>query len=225
MKSDAFKNTIVELAIDDNLHIECWSDPLVEAFGHDPRSAYVERFWLPVLGPSTTWLLRHFASQLDRHPVGCTLDVHETARALGLGEHSSRRGPFLRTISRAIDFEMAVVRGSRRLAVRRALPPLARRHLIRLPEALRAEHERLEADDSLESLQRRGRRLARSLLDLGESEQEVERQLMRWRFHPALASRCVQWARDNDRAEGEEKMSAGHDRVKATLASTGARKH
>ena len=31
-------------------------DPLVEAFGFDPRSWYVERFWLPVIGPPSTEL-------------------------------------------------------------------------------------------------------------------------------------------------------------------------
>lgn len=32
--------------------VEAWSDPVIDQLGHDPRSAYVERFWLPVLGPS-----------------------------------------------------------------------------------------------------------------------------------------------------------------------------
>ena len=35
-----------------------WHDPSVEADGFDPRSPYVETFWLPLLGPSTTLLLR-----------------------------------------------------------------------------------------------------------------------------------------------------------------------
>lgn len=36
----------------DQLHITAWHDPVVDALGHDPRSPYVERFWLPLLGPS-----------------------------------------------------------------------------------------------------------------------------------------------------------------------------
>lgn len=35
----------------DRLRIVAWSDPLVDQLGHDPRSTYAERFWLPVLGP------------------------------------------------------------------------------------------------------------------------------------------------------------------------------
>jgi hypothetical protein len=31
--------------------VEAWLDPLIDEVGHDPRSAYVETFWHPVLGP------------------------------------------------------------------------------------------------------------------------------------------------------------------------------
>jgi hypothetical protein len=36
------------------LPVRPWPDPVIDALGHDPRSAYVERFWLGILGPSTT---------------------------------------------------------------------------------------------------------------------------------------------------------------------------
>jgi len=36
--------------------------------------------------------------------------------------------------------------------------------------------------------------LALSLLDYGEDRAAVEHQLMRWAFHPALASECAAWA-------------------------------
>ncbi|MGH9299637.1 MAG: hypothetical protein ACRDZT_06945 [Acidimicrobiales bacterium] len=35
----------------DRLRVEAWPDPVVDEIGHDPRSSYVEIFWLPVLGP------------------------------------------------------------------------------------------------------------------------------------------------------------------------------
>src|SRR5688572_3024262 len=46
-----------------------------EPDGHDPRSPYVERFWLGVLGPSTTWLLRCLAYGFDGQPDGFDLDL------------------------------------------------------------------------------------------------------------------------------------------------------
>ena len=37
----------------DRIRVTPWHDPVVEAVGYDPRSPYVERFWLALLGPST----------------------------------------------------------------------------------------------------------------------------------------------------------------------------
>ena len=42
----------------DTISIRPWPDPVIDALGHDPRSSYVETYWLGILGPSTTWLLR-----------------------------------------------------------------------------------------------------------------------------------------------------------------------
>ena len=51
------------------LHVLRWHDPLIDRLGHDPRSRYVERFWLGILGPSTTLVLRVFADALDETAV------------------------------------------------------------------------------------------------------------------------------------------------------------
>jgi hypothetical protein len=171
---------------------------VIDKVGHDPRSVYVETFWLPVLGPSTTWLLRHLSIRLEESPQGVELDVEDTARSLGLGERLGPNAPFVRTLKRCVDFDMAEWRGPRQLAVRLRLPPLARRHLRRLPESLQARHEAmqepLQPSSSAESLRRHGYQLALSLVDLGEDQQTTEQQLRRWRFHPALATECAAWA-------------------------------
>jgi len=61
-----------------------WHDPVVDRRGHDPRSAYVEQFWLGVLGPTATWLLRRLVAGFDHQPDGYELDVAASARSLGL---------------------------------------------------------------------------------------------------------------------------------------------
>lgn len=38
----------------DRIRISSWSDPLLDQHGHDARSAYVEQFWLPILGPTSS---------------------------------------------------------------------------------------------------------------------------------------------------------------------------
>jgi hypothetical protein len=172
--------------------LKAWQDPIVDRLGHDPRSRYCERFWLPVLGPSTVCLLRHLVGRLEEEPSGARVDLAEVARAIGLGEHAGRSGAFARTFTRAIDFDMARLVGST-IAVRRRIPPLPRRHLARLSVAARTEHEALMRDGH-DGLEAKARQLALSLARLGEDAAATERQLRRWRFDADLARRCALWA-------------------------------
>ncbi len=181
-----------------SLFVEPWSDPVIDEIGHDPRSLYAERYWLPVLGPSTTWMLRRFASSLDDSPDGVELSVEELARGLGLGERLGPNAPFGRTLRRCVDFEMAEWRG-RALAVRRRLPALARRHLKRLPESLQVEHEKeveaaLHAGPVHQRLLSQGHDLALCLVSYGDDRAGAEQQLVRWGFEPAVAAQCADWA-------------------------------
>ncbi len=121
------------------LHICSWDDPVIDQIGFDPRSNYVERFWLRTLGPSTTWLLRHIASCFEESPEGFDLPLLDTARALGLGGEG-RNSPFIRAIARSCQFEMARPLGDGVLSVRRKLPPLNRRQVSRLPEGTQLDH-------------------------------------------------------------------------------------
>ena len=181
----------------DSVRVRPWPDPVIDAVGVDPRSAYVERFWLGILGPSTTWLLRRLAAGLEAEPGGFTISLPDTARALGLGG-DGRNSPFVRALARSCTFELAMVAGPGELAVRRRLPPLNRRQLARLPAAVQAEHQRWQEAEAgvpaAEALSRRARRLALSLLELGEDLEATERQLQRWRFHPVLAREATRWA-------------------------------
>jgi len=179
------------------LRVEPWPDPVIDQVGHDPRSAYVERFWLGILGPSTVWLLRRLAAGLEANPEGFDLDVGLTAQALGVGSRGGRSSPFMRSIDRSCRFGAARLHGVDTLSVRRKLPPLTRGQLQRLPEPLQAEHAEWLArtvPTESDSMRRRARALALSLLELGEDAEAVERQLHRWRFHPAMAHEALRWA-------------------------------
>ena len=180
------------------LRIEPWIDALVDEIGHDPRSSYVEQFWLPVLGPSTVLLLRRFASHLDDAPYGADVRVEELARRLGIGERFGPNAPLARTLKRCVDFQMAEWRGAR-LAVRRRLPPLTRRHLRRLPDSLQHEHDELTGERNPfrpvpDRLRSHGRRLALSLIEFGDDEAAAEARLVRWGFDPGLAASSARFA-------------------------------
>ena len=180
------------------LEIRAWHDDVVDQLGFDPRSPYVERFWLGVLGPSTVWLLRRVATGLEAHPDGFSLPLGDTARALGLGGDGAS-SPFARALRRCCQFDMARAEGPGVLAVRRRLPPLARRHLQRLPESIQAEHAAWEASSRHATSMRdaeRARQLALSLFELGEDAEATEHQLVRWRFDPVVARSATAWALD-----------------------------
>jgi len=121
------------------LIVQRWEDPVLDYLGHDPRSPYVERFWLAVLGPSCLFLLRRLAGELERQPDGFEFEATKWAAELGLGMKGGKHGPFWRSIERACRFN-AAQRNGERLVVRRRLPPLSSRQVARLPEHLKHAH-------------------------------------------------------------------------------------
>jgi hypothetical protein len=183
------------------LNVVPWPDPLIDRLGFDPRSTYVESYWLGTLGPSTTWLLRRLAHGLDLSPDGFELDLQACARELGLGSNGGRHSPFARSLTRLVQFEIARWRpAAATLEVRRNVPPLNRRQVLHLPDALRLRHDdwqarQLEANPP-ELIRRRCRSLAYALLETGEDRDATERQLLSWGFHPALCYESTVWAVD-----------------------------
>src|ERR1700730_535553 len=98
-----------QLFTEDSVELRPWPDELIDTLGHDPRSRYVEDFWLGTLGPSTTWLVRRIAATFDLHPDGFALPLAETARSLGLGDKGGRHSPFVRALVRLCQFDLARV--------------------------------------------------------------------------------------------------------------------
>lgn len=184
------------------LTIRPWPDAVIDSLGHDPRSHYVETYWLGILGPSTTWLLRRLVAGLEVSPEGFDLDLADTARCLGLGDKGGRNSPFVRALGRLVQFDLAQSQNLV-LSVRRKVPPLNRRQVMRLPASLQAEHRQLEDANlrtpAAEQMRRRGCQLALSLFELGEDRQSVERQLLDWRYHPIMARDAAAWAWERHR--------------------------
>lgn len=126
------------------LLVTAWPDPVLDALGHDPRSPYVEQFWLSILGPSVLMLMRRLAARLEVDPGGFELHPDQWAAELGLGSQGGHNGPFWRTVDRTCRFG-AAERNGELLAVKRRLAPLTSRQAERLPLHLRPVHERWQA--------------------------------------------------------------------------------
>jgi len=185
-------------ALPHRLGVMPWLDPVQDATGYEPRSAYVETFWLPIIGPSSTLLLRRLAEEFDDAPDGFEIECASLSREIGLGPRLDRRGALARTLERCTKFQVLELQGEL-LYVRRRLPGLSQRQVAKLGTRLQALHHSWTITPDDDGAQRRtelvrAAHLARTLLALNESAHDTERQLHQWHFHPSIAWHAVQWA-------------------------------
>lgn len=183
-------------APDSTVMIVPWHDPIVDKLGYDVRSHYVELFWLNVLGPTATWILRRLVLGLDHYPLGYELDLAETANALGLAYKPGVSNPFVRALNRCSMFGVAQPAGAA-LAVRRRVPPVARRHLSRMPDHLRTAHEQWTITHTTLPVPdlHRARVLAEAMLAVGDDAEVVERQLLAVGVPPLCVNEVLDDAR------------------------------
>ncbi len=123
------------------LQLRPWEDPPIERLGFGPRSMYVEVCWLPVMGPTATWLYRRLGSWAEYNAEGTTIDITDLSLSLGLGEGRERRSKLARALGRLVTFEAVRWVGANELQVRRALPPLPARHVRQLSRTSTRLHE------------------------------------------------------------------------------------
>ena len=182
------------------IQISAWIDPIIESLGFDPRSSYVEHFWLPILGPSCIFLLRRLAYTFDLDTATQEVSLRDISFEIGLGSPKGFGNSITKTLNRCIQFDMAKLQPNGTLSVRRSLPPLNQRQLARLPTDLQNLHETLITGASPSQdgqTRRRSVQLAVSLLDYQNSEQDAIESLLRWRVDPVIASEALEltWPR------------------------------
>lgn len=114
-------------------------DPVLDQLGIDPLSPYVERYWTPIMGPTSVLLLRRFAVELHRRPEGFTFTTLHWAQDFGVSGRGGRNGPFWRAIDRTARYG-ATVRNGGVLMVRRRMSPLNMHQIRYLPEHLQQAH-------------------------------------------------------------------------------------
>jgi hypothetical protein len=121
--------------------------------------------------------MRRMVTGFEEYPGGYELDLRETAGALGLSYAPGTSNPFTRALNRCVLFGAAQpIHGG--LAVRRRLPPVAARHLQRMPEHLRRAHESWKRTTFGQSELDRALVLAAAMVQVGDDLDVVERQLL-----------------------------------------------
>ena len=173
-----------------HITVRPWVDPVVDDDGFDPRSRYVELFWLGVLGPTATWLIRRLVAGLEQSPAGYELDLVATARAMGLSYTAGRASPFSKALQRCVMFGLAhPVDGG--MAVRRRIPPVSLRHLQRMPEQLQTAHRDWQCTTiSLDELTR-AHRLATVMVEVGDDAAVIEHHLVALGVSDAVAAEAA----------------------------------
>lgn len=119
-------------------------DPRVHRAGFSLDHPYLERCWLPILGPTSVLLLRRMPS-LWRNDPAVGVPVDELAVVLGLGNGTGRNSPVWRTIDRLARFNFADRVKDNQIDVYTEAPPLGARNLAGLPQSVRDAHDELLA--------------------------------------------------------------------------------
>lgn len=126
--------------IANHLRVDVWSDPVVEAVGHDPRSTYVHEFWLPIVGPSALLVARKMLERLEAAGGPCTIELDELALSVGLGRAVGRNSRITTTLGRLAGFGLVHLANggdaSTTVVVRTAWAPLTRAQALKLPPSL-----------------------------------------------------------------------------------------
>lgn len=178
------------------LWVEPWDDPSLQTYGHHPRSPYVELFWLGVLGPSSTWLLRRLSLLIEKFPTGFELDASECAREIGLSGRSALKTAFGKALDRCCRFGLMQMGENSTLFVRSRLPSVSPRMIERMPAALRQAHQKciksIGANWAKSEIER-AKKIASVLYECGDSPDAVESHLHALQIHPALAFEASRW--------------------------------
>lgn len=103
---------------------------------------YLEQCWSPVIGPTSTLLLRRCA-WLWQEAEPARIATAELAAQLGLGKGTGSSSPLWHTVERIVRFRFATMDTPGQLEIFTEVPPVMERHLDRLPPWCRRQHDRL----------------------------------------------------------------------------------
>ncbi len=134
--------TMINRGDADRLTVHAWHTP-IDHIGHDHRSPYAERFWLPIIGPTCLFLLRCLAYGYDTNPDTLILSRSALGVQLGLNRDNGGTGkhsPLSRAFQRLETFRLATQLAPNVVSVRAAMPWLDAGQVTHLADAHRDEH-------------------------------------------------------------------------------------
>ncbi len=103
---------------------------------------YVEMLWLPVIGPSSTWLLRRLSGWSLACPDGLQVVLPELSESLGLGWSAGPNSSLQRSMRRLMMFGLAQWTADA-FEIATLVPAISERQLSRLSSGLVRAHDRM----------------------------------------------------------------------------------
>lgn len=102
---------------------------------------YVERFWLPLIGPTSLLLLRRIHRGFEDHPRGFRSSRRFLAKSLGIGAGLGQSAPLQRSLNRLHTFGLVKKLDDNVFEVPAHIPLVEPFRVDKLPPRLRTEHE------------------------------------------------------------------------------------
>jgi hypothetical protein len=180
------------------LQFDPWHDPHFDRWGVEPRSPYVERFWVPVLGPSAFVLARNITAVFASHHGSYNIDTETQAALIGTSP-----GQLRRIVERLVQFGLAKRIVTDHIAIRTSWPAIGNGALRQLPEPLRQAHgDWMLLTDTLDPEGASARRWWRYTITAhgtGVSPVELDVHLRRMNCDEQLRVEFVDWCRTTPR--------------------------
>jgi hypothetical protein len=127
---------------------------LVRSIAPEPKNGslltdplFLEIFWLPILGPAATMLLRRFRMYLEVQPDGVSIDLNDIGRELGIGTAEGKHAPVRRALSRLLQFGLVARQASGQIEVPNVVKDMPTHQLPRVIEAIRPLCRRWVSDE------------------------------------------------------------------------------
>jgi hypothetical protein len=117
------------------LCLEPWAQPHFDRWGSEPRSTYVERFWLPVIGPSSLVLARSITTGFESNNGSYRVDASHQATAIGVSPSQLRR-----VLDRLVVFGVAKTLGPDMFCIRTMWPVIGSGAIRQLTASLHQQH-------------------------------------------------------------------------------------
>lgn len=111
--------------------------------------SYVERFWLPLIGPTSLLLLRHVHRGFDDHPRGFRSSRRFLAKSLGIGAGLGQSAPLQRSLNRLHNFGLLKKLDDQIFEVDALIPLVEPFRVDKLPPRLQEEHDRWMREQSV----------------------------------------------------------------------------